>query len=154
MYTGRRAVKSSEEKHQMDYTHSEGPWVETAVKLVVRKADLDADFVSRTVSLPPTTVQHPGSDQQDQASPDGGLWILQVHERLPGGVDAQLRVLLDMLEPRSSSLTELTAQGYDIHLDLFGFVGRGATLVLSPGVVQKVAALHVPVTVTTSVSDR
>ncbi|MFF3452095.1 DUF4279 domain-containing protein [Streptomyces sp. NPDC002667] len=147
-------MKSSEEKYQMDYTHSEGPWVETAVKLVVRKADLDADFVSRTLSLPPTKVQHPGSDQRGRASSDDGLWILQVHERSPGGVGDQLRSLLDRLEPRSSSLAELALQGYDIRLDLFGFVGRGATFVLDPEVVRKAAALRVPVTVTTSVSDR
>lgn len=138
----------------MEYTHSEGPWVETAVKLVVGKRDLDADFVSRTISLTPTTVRHPGSDHQNQASSQGGLWVLQVHDRMPGGVSDQLRTLLDMVEPRSSALAQLTAQGYDIHVDLFGFVGRGATFALPPEVIRKAAALRVPVTVTTSVSDR
>lgn len=46
----------------MEYTHSEGPWVETAVKLVIRKSDLDADLVSRSIPLDPTTVQLPGID--------------------------------------------------------------------------------------------
>ncbi|MFF3616015.1 DUF4279 domain-containing protein [Streptomyces sp. NPDC002580] len=138
----------------MEYTHSEGPWAETAVKLVVRKHDLDADFVSRTISLTPTTVRNPGNDHQGQASPQGGLWALQIHDRMPGGVSDQLRTLLDLVEPRSSSLAQLSAQGYDIHVDLFGFVGRGATFALPPEVVQKAAALRVPITVTTSVSDR
>ncbi|MFD9463692.1 DUF4279 domain-containing protein [Streptomyces sp. NPDC060027] len=138
----------------MEYTHSEGPRVETAVKLVVRKPDLDAELVSRALSLPPTSVRQPGSDRQGPESSQDGLWTLQVHDRMPGGISDQLRTLLDMVEPRSSALTRLAAQGYGIHIDLFGFVGRGATFVLPPEVVQRAAALRVPVTVTTSVSDR
>ncbi|MFE2532891.1 DUF4279 domain-containing protein [Streptomyces sp. NPDC059371] len=139
----------------IEYVHSEGPWAETAVTLIVRKPDLDADLVSRTLSLPPTSTGSAGSDQHDQVStPKDGLWALQVHDRMPGGIGTQLSVLVDMVKPRSESLAELTAQGYDIHLDLFGFVGRGATFVLDPDVVRKAAALRVPVTVTTSVSDR
>ncbi|WP_328449475.1 DUF4279 domain-containing protein [Streptomyces sp. NBC_00386] len=139
----------------IEYTYKEGPWVETAVTLVVRKQDLDVDLVTRTVSLAPTSVRRPGSAHRDRVSPpQGGLWALQVHDRLPGGLSDQLRTLMDMVEPRSSSLAELTSQGYDIHLDLFGFVGRGATLVLAPEVVRKAAALRVPVTVTTSVGER
>ncbi|WP_392964205.1 DUF4279 domain-containing protein [Streptomyces sp. LN245] len=139
----------------IEYAHSEGPWAETAVTLVVRKQDLDADLVTRTVSLPPTSVRRPGSDHRDRVSPpQDGLWAFQVHDRMPGGLSDQLRTLMDLVEPRSSSLAELTSQGYDIHLDLFGFVGRGATFVLAPDVVRTAAALGVPVTVTTSVSDR
>ncbi|MET9892608.1 DUF4279 domain-containing protein [Streptomyces sp. NPDC006465] len=138
----------------MEYTHSEGPWVETAVQLVVRKPDLDADLVSQALSLPPTSVRRPGNGHQGPASSQDGLWILQVHGRMPGGISDQLRTLLDLVEPHSSALTRLAAQGHDIHVDLFGFVGRGATFVLPPEVVQRAAALRVPVTVTTSVSDR
>ncbi|MGC4984895.1 DUF4279 domain-containing protein [Streptomyces sp. DT193] len=139
----------------IEYAYEEGPWAETAVTLVVRKQDLDADLVTRTLSLPPTSVRRPGSDHRDRVSPPrSGLWALQVHDRLPGGLSDQLRTLMDLVEPRSSSLAQLTSQGYDIHLDLFGFVGRGATFVLAPEVVRTTAALGVPVTVTTSVSDR
>ncbi|MEV8036593.1 DUF4279 domain-containing protein [Streptomyces sp. NPDC086182] len=138
----------------MEYTHSEGPWVETAVRLVVRKPDLDADFVSRAIPLPPTSVRHPGSDHRNPPTSEDGLWVLQVHDRMPGGISDQLRTLLETLEPHSSALTRLADQGYDVHVALSGFVGRGATFVLPPELVRRAAALGVPVTVTTSVSDR
>ncbi|MEU0432752.1 hypothetical protein ABZ153_14160 [Streptomyces sp. NPDC006290] len=87
----------------IEYTYKEGPWAETAVTLVVRKHNLDADLVARTISLPPTSVRRPGNDHRDRVTPpQGGLWALQVHDRMPGGLSDQLRALMDLVGPRSS----------------------------------------------------
>ncbi|MFE9435906.1 DUF4279 domain-containing protein [Streptomyces sp. NPDC006640] len=138
----------------MEYTHSEGPWVETAVKLVIRKSDLDADLVSRSIPLDPTTVQLPGIDPLNPGSIRDGLWIVQVHGRMPGGVSEQLGTLLSKVEPHAHVLSQLASQGYEIHIDISGFVGRGATFTLPADVVRRSAALGLPVTISTSVSDR
>jgi hypothetical protein len=137
----------------MQYDHAEGPWVETDVKLVIRKADLDPALLASELSLAPTSVSLPSAGSPTVEAGEG-VWALPVHKRLPGGVNSQLEELLLHIGSRSASFSSLAARGYEISIQVSGFVGRGSTFALTPDVVQRLASLDIPLVVSTSTSDR
>ncbi|ELP70003.1 hypothetical protein ACKI1I_17940 [Streptomyces turgidiscabies] len=139
----------------MEFDYQEGPWVETDVSLVIQKPDLDGDFVSRSIPVPPTSLRSsPTAGDQRNGGAENGLWILTIHKRLPGGVGDQLVALLDEIEPHRSGIRLLVSQGYEISIRIFGFVGRGSTFALSPGLVGRVAGLGIPLAIAPHTSDR
>ncbi|PWI11216.1 hypothetical protein DIZ27_07450 [Streptomyces sp. NWU339] len=138
----------------MQWDHAEGDWVETGVQLVIRKADLDPVLLSETMQVSPTSSSVPDADTRRAGLPQEGVWSLAVHKRLPGGVNEQFQQLLEQIEPRSSGIDHLIAQGYEVSLSITGFVGNGSTFSLAPDVVSRLAALNVPLIVSPSTSDR
>ncbi|NNN37974.1 DUF4279 domain-containing protein [Streptomyces sp. S3(2020)] len=138
----------------MQYDYTEGAWVETDVKLLVRKSDLDPDLLARELPLTPTAVSLPTDGSRSLGLPDEGVWSLAVHKRLPGGIDDQLRELLRQITPHASSISSLAARGYEVSINVSGFVGRGSTFSLAPDVISQVAALNIPFVVSPSTSER
>ncbi|MER6188048.1 DUF4279 domain-containing protein [Streptomyces sp. NPDC021056] len=138
----------------MQYDYTEGAWVETDVKLLIRKSDLDPDLLARELPLTPTAVSLPTDESRRLGLPDEGVWSLAVHKRLPGGIDDQLRELLQHIAPHAPSISSLTERGYEVSINVSGFVGRGSTFSLTPDVISQVAALNIPFIVSPSTSER
>ncbi|MFE2050335.1 DUF4279 domain-containing protein [Streptomyces sp. NPDC059459] len=138
----------------MQWVYEEGTWTETGVQLVVRKTDLDPSLVAEAFRTPPTSLSVPDTDSQRAGRPQEGVWSLAVHKRYPGGVNEQFLELLAQIEPHSSGINHLAAQGYEITISVTGFVGNGSSFTLTPDVVSRMAALNVPLTVSPSTSDR
>ncbi|RIH61527.1 DUF4279 domain-containing protein [Streptomyces sp. SHP22-7] len=109
-----------------------------------RRADPDA----------PTSLSVPDADGRQAGLPQEGVWSLAVHKRYPGGVNEQFLELLAQIEPYSSGINRLAAQGYAITISVTGFMGNGSSFTLTPDVVSRMAALNVPLTVSPSTSDR
>ncbi|KFG74358.1 DUF4279 domain-containing protein [Streptomyces mutabilis] len=138
----------------MQWDHEEGTWAETGVQLVVRKADLDPSLLAEVIRTPPTSLSVPDADSRRAGQPQEGVWSLAVHKRYPGGVNEQFLELLTQIEPYSSEINHLAAQGYEVTISVTGFVGNGSSFTLTPDVVSRMAALNVPLTVSPSTSDR
>ncbi|MEV7859982.1 DUF4279 domain-containing protein [Streptomyces hirsutus] len=138
----------------MQWDHAEGDWVETGVQLVIRKPDLDPALLSEAMQVPPTSLNIPDADTRRAGLPQEGVWALAVHKRLPGGVNEQFQQLLEQIEPHSSGIDYLTAQGYEVSISVTGFVGNGSTFSMTSDVVSRLAALNVPLVVSPSTSDR
>ncbi|AKZ57413.1 hypothetical protein SAM23877_4368 [Streptomyces ambofaciens ATCC 23877] len=138
----------------MQWDHEEGTWAETGVQLIVRKPDLDSSLLSEVIRVPPTSLSVPEADSRRTDPPPEGVWALAVHKRYPGGVNEQLLKLLEQIEPYSSGINHLTAQGYELSISVTGFVGNGSSFSLTPDVVSRMAALNVPLTISPSTSDR
>ncbi|RSS26596.1 DUF4279 domain-containing protein [Streptomyces sp. WAC08452] len=138
----------------MQWDHEEGAWAETGVQLVIRKDDLDPSLLAELIRTPPTSLSVPDADGRQAGLPQEGVWSLAVHKRYPGGVNEQFLELLAQIEPYSSGINRLAAQGYAITISVTGFVGNGSSFTLTPDVVSRMAALNVPLTVSPSTSDR
>lgn len=123
-------------------------WTGTEARLVITWEGRSPEPVAEAVPLTPTSA--PALARRTS----GGIWALTVHERRFGGLEGKLDELLRRVTPYAEGLASLRGRGYDVCVEVFGFVGDGSTATLAPEVVARTAALGLPLVALVSDSAR
>ncbi|MDT0443367.1 DUF4279 domain-containing protein [Streptomyces johnsoniae] len=135
------------------YTYSERKWAGTDATLVVRKDDLDPQAVTARLGLDPTATRLPGPARLRPAGDPSGLWLYQCSTAALG-LPEQIDRVVDAVEERAGVLHELAAEGHEVTLTAFGFVGNGSVLEIMPQTALRIASLGIPLELRVSGSER
>ncbi|WP_165956144.1 DUF4279 domain-containing protein [Streptomyces hainanensis] len=120
-------------------------WQSLSLALLITKADLSPDELTRRLGTEPDIARAPG---EEQAFREGaGCWILTATASDVAG-------LLDALSPRvaplASELAALREEGYRVQLDISGHIDSGMHhLTISPDLIAELARLGLPLSFTT-----
>lgn len=137
-----------------DTAQSEGPWVLTTVSLTIEKPDLDPSTVSAALGIEPTSSRLPGPSRWRPADDTNGLWILEYDQRTARELSDQLDRLLSLIESKVAALGSLRATGYQVSIEIRGYAGDGAMLVIPYALLARISHLGIPLTVIPKINER
>ncbi|WP_431047639.1 DUF4279 domain-containing protein [Streptomyces sp. P1-3] len=124
------------------------------MSLVVESPNLDPDVVTERLAIEPTSKRMPGPSKWRSPEDVNGLWLLECDERTSRKLDEQVERILSAITAKGAELRALQADGCEVYLDVFGFVGNGATFQLPAEVVARMAEIGIPLRVAASTSER
>jgi hypothetical protein len=128
-------------------------WGNTSAELVIRRDDLDPATVTTRLALEPTSSRLPGPDRWRPGGDSSGVWSFECHDAVLS-LPEQMELVLDVAEPRIDELVSLRDEGFDVALTVFGFIGNGAVLELSSAIVQRLAAVGLPLELAVNTNAR
>jgi hypothetical protein len=123
-----------------------GPIDEIGVCFAVYGEELDPDRVTALLGCPPTSSHRRGEQRGPRNPPFmKGAWLLAVRGRAPRQVEELTVELMDRL-PRDEKMLQRVRDVYEVQLRIALHLGGfNEGFELSPGVVEKIAKLRVPV---------
>ncbi|MFE1192597.1 DUF4279 domain-containing protein [Streptomyces olivaceoviridis] len=129
-------------------------WVLTEVSLVIKGRDLHPEEITPFLGLEPTGVRNPGPSKWDRPGEIDGQWRISCDERTSRDFHEQLDIILSIAERKRTELRQLTEQGYEVAVSLFGFSGNDSTLALESEEIKRIALLGFPLRVAASMNER
>ncbi|MEU1784129.1 DUF4279 domain-containing protein [Streptomyces abikoensis] len=137
-----------------DTVQATGSWVLTTVSLTIEKPDLDPRAVSAALGIEPTSSRLPGPSRWRPADDTNGLWMLECDQRTAKGPAEQLAHLLSLVESKTGELGSLRATDHQVHLEIRGYAGDGATFVIPHTLLTRIMHLGIPLKVIPKINER
>ncbi|MEU7135380.1 DUF4279 domain-containing protein [Streptomyces sp. NPDC046261] len=126
----------------------------TVASLTIEKPDLDPGTVTSALGIKPTCTRMPGPSRWRPADDTDGLWMLECDRRTAEDPVEQLSHVLSLVEPKSAELAALQTCGHRVSLEIRGYAGDGATLVIPHALLTRITHLNIPLKVIPNVNER
>ncbi|MFJ9820581.1 DUF4279 domain-containing protein [Streptomyces sp. NPDC101151] len=129
-------------------------WVLTDVSLVIKGRDLRPGEITPFLGIEPTGVRNPGPSKWARPGDVDGLWSISCNEHVSRDFNEQLDNILSTMESKRTELVQLTEQGYEVTVGIYGFAGNDCTLALQSDELRRIALLGFPLGVAANMNER